>query len=86
MKICGEYGILPGSYIIPRSKIQKLGDSPVSCGSFSDVWPGEYKEDEEGESKYIAIKILQYCESDDVQTIKKVEYFNPSNITLTRPG
>ncbi|KAF9654244.1 kinase-like protein [Thelephora ganbajun] len=66
VKVCGEYGILPNSYIIQESDIEKLGESPVSSGGFSDVWPGMH----EGE-KSVAIKIIRYYESDDVQTIKK---------------
>ena len=68
MKICGKYGILPNSYIIPESKIEKLGESPISFGGFSSVWPGMYEED-----KSVAIKVLRYRKSDDAQKIKKVQ-------------
>lgn len=92
VKTCGEYGILPSSYIIPESKIQKLGDSPISSGGFSDVWPGVYREDgkfeseeDDDEGRFIAIKIIRYCETDDIQTIKKVRCFgrSPSRSSLT---
>jgi hypothetical protein len=71
VKICGEHCILPSSYIIPESKVQKLGDCAVSSGGFSDVWPGMYEED-----LAVAIKVIRYCELDDVQKVKKVRYPN----------
>jgi len=77
VRICGEHGILPSSYTIPKSKIQKLGDSPISSGGFSDVWPGAYEEDEEEDEKFVAIKVIRHRESDDVQKIKKVRHFDP---------
>jgi len=84
VKICGEYGVLPNSYIIPKSKIQKLGDEPVSSGGFSDVWPGAYKEDEDKEEKYVAIKVIRYWESEDARRVRKVGYFGlfPSRLSL----
>jgi len=72
VKICGECGILPNPYIIPGSKIQRLGKSPIASGGFSDVWPGMYGEDES-----VAIKVIRYYESDDIQKIKKVSCFEP---------
>ena len=74
VKICGEYGVLPNSYIIPESKIKKLGDAPVSSGSFSKVWPGVYDGD-----KVVAIKILQHRRSRKVEgteKMKEVRYFD----------
>jgi hypothetical protein len=89
VKLCGEYGILPSSYIIPESKVEKLGDTPISSGGSSDVWPGVYYEtedtkDEDG-GKYVAIKVIRYCNADDVQTVKKVRRFDlsPSRFSLT---
>ena len=80
VKLCGEHGILPRSYIIPESRIQKLGDSPISFGGFSDVWPGIYNETEdekdEDAGKCVAIKIIQCCSTGDAQAIKKVRCFN----------
>lgn len=76
MRICGEYGILPNSYIIPQSKVRRLGDSPVPFGGFPDVWSGAYKEDKDKENKYVAIKVIQYYRSDDVQRIKEVKHFS----------
>lgn len=72
VKICGEYGILPSSYTILQSKIRKLGDSPVSFGGFPEIWSGAYKEDKDKENKYVAIKVIRYCELDDVQRVKRV--------------
>ena len=77
MKICGEYGVLPSSHIIPQSKIRKLGDSPVSFGGFPDIWSGTYKEDNDKENKYVAIKFIRYCESADVQQVEKVRHSDP---------
>jgi len=77
VEACGEYGTLPSSYIIPESKVQKLGDSPVSSGGFSDVWPGAYEEDEDEDPKCVAIKVIRYREPDGVQKIKKVRHFDP---------
>ena len=72
VKLCGEYSILPSSHIIPESKIQKLGDSPISSGGSSEVWPGihEDEKDEDG-GKSVAIKVIRYWDSGDVQ-IKRV--------------
>lgn len=70
VKICGEHGILPNSYIIPGSEIQKLGESPIASGGFSDVWPGIHGEDDS-----VAIKVIRYYASDDIKKIKKVRYF-----------
>jgi hypothetical protein len=81
IKICGEYGILPNSYLIPGSKVQKLGDTPVSSSDFSHVWPGMYNEagdeDEDG-GKCVAIKVVRYFESEDIRTVKKVRSFDLS--------
>ena len=52
--------------MIPGSKIQKLGDAPISSGGF-DVWPGVYEDE-----KQIAIKVIRYEELDNVQKIKTV--------------
>jgi hypothetical protein len=83
VKLCGEYGILPSSYIIPEFKIQKLGDAPISSGGFSDVWPGAYEEEQS-----VAIKVIRYYEEDDVHRIKKVRRFDPlpsrSSLTICR--
>jgi hypothetical protein len=86
-KVCGEYDILPDSYIIPESKVQKLGDSPISSNRFSDIWPGMYDEAEdekdederdEDERKSVAIKVMRYWESDDVRAMRKVRCFDLS--------
>ena len=74
VKVCGEYGVLPSTYIIPDSKVEKLGDEPISVGGFSQVWPGMYDDE-----KSVAIKIIQYYEKDGVQTIKKARHFDPSS-------
>jgi len=66
VRICGEYGILPTSYMVPESKIQKLGDSSISSGGFSDVWLGGYEE------KSVAIKVMRCKNSRSLQKIKKV--------------
>ena len=71
VKICGEYGVLPSSYIIPESKIQTLGDSPISLGGFSRVWAGMYEEDQS-----VAIKVIRRRKSDDVRKIEKVGCFD----------
>ena len=67
VKICGEYGILPSSCVIPESKVQKLGDSTISCGGFSDIWPGAYEEDIP-----VAIEVVRNYGSDDTRKIRKV--------------
>lgn len=73
IRICGEYGILPDSYIIPESKIQKAGDSPIASGGFSDVWSGIY-DDESEDGRPVAIKVIRLYESDDIRRIKRVIY------------
>jgi hypothetical protein len=82
MKICGEYGILPSSYLVHESKVEKPGNTSISSGDFSQVWPGMYYEaedetDEDG-GKCVAIKVIRYCDVEDVQRIKKVESFDLS--------
>ena len=69
VKLCGKYGILPNSYVIPGSKVQKLGDSPHASGGFSDVWSGIYNEAED-RCKRVAIKVIRHRNVDDGQ-IKK---------------
>ena len=68
MKICGEYGVLPNSYIIPESKIKELGDDPAFSGGFSGIWSGFYEGD-----KPVAIKVIRYYQADDVQQTKKTK-------------
>ena len=67
MDICGEHGILPSSCIIPESKIQKLGDSPISSDGFSGVLPGWY-----GERTFVTVKSIRHREPDKVRDTKKV--------------
>lgn len=69
VKLCGEHGILPSSYLLPESKIQKLEDEgPRFTGGFSDIWPGVYEDE-----TFVAIKVIRCCET-DVQKTKKVGY------------
>ena len=70
VKICGEYGVLPDLYIIPESNIERLGDSPISSGGFSDVWPGVYEGD-----KSVAIKVIRYYDYENIRKIKRVGDF-----------
>jgi len=82
VEACGEYGILPSSYIIPESKVRKLGDSPVSSGGFSGVWEGVYGE--EGEA--VAIKVLRRRATLDVHGVARVgsfDLFSSHNQALT---
>jgi len=69
-KICGEHTILPNSYVIPQSKVLKLGGSPTSSSDHFEAWPGMY-----GEDKSVAIRVMRYHESDDIRGIKRVRYF-----------
>jgi len=75
VRLCGEYGVLPGSHIISESKVHKLGD-PFTSGGFSYVWPGMYNEvrngEDEDEGRCVAIKVIQYSELYDIRTIRKV--------------
>ena len=66
--------------MIPGSKIQKLGDAPISSGGFSDVWPGVYEDE-----KWIAVKVIRYYASGNIQQIKKVRCLGlfPFIISLT---
>ena len=66
-------GILPNSQIIPESKIEKLGDSPVSSGSFSHVWQGVYGNG----GGYVAIKFMRHAGSSKVENTKEVRHFDP---------
>ena len=77
-EICGEYAILPNSFVIPQSKILKFGDSPISSKDFSDVWPGVY----EGET-FIAIKVMRHHRSDGIRDIKRVR---PFDVFSSRPN
>ena len=67
------YDILPSSQIIPESKIEKLGDSPVSSGSLSHVWRGVYSDG--GGS--VAIKFMRHAGSSKVENTKEVRHFDP---------
>lgn len=71
VKICGEYGILPNSCVIPEYKVQKLGDSTTSCSGFSDIWPGAYEEDIP-----VAIEVVRNYGSDDIRKIRKVRFID----------
>lgn len=73
MKICGEYGTLPNSYLIPETKIQKLGDSTISPGGPSDARPGVYEGD-----KFVAIKSIRHHEPQVAYKVKKVRYLTYS--------
>ena len=70
-KICGEYAILPNSHVIPQSKVLKLGKFPISSSSLSEAWPGMY-----GEGESVVIRVVRCHESDDIQAVKKVRYFD----------
>ena len=81
MTICGEYGILPDSYIIPEPKIQQLGDSPVPSSGFPDLWQGKY------EDKSVAIKVIKRYQASDSYKMQKVRYFDlfcSSGLTFCR--
>jgi hypothetical protein len=67
--LCGRSGILPSSYLIPESKIEKLGDEPLYTGGYSDVWPGMY-----GDETCVAIKVIRCYEIDNAQDVKKVRH------------
>ena len=77
VKICGEHGILPSSYIIPESKI-KPGDS-LASGGFSEVLRGTY----EG-NKSVAIKVIRLYDvyslnvqgTKGIKEVKKVRHFD----------
>ena len=69
VKICGEYGTLPSSYIIPESKVQKVGYTPTSS-DWSGVCEGVY------EDKSIAIRVIRRHKPEDVQDIRVVKYLN----------
>ena len=86
LKICGEYGIIPNSRVISESTIEKLGDSPISSGGFSNVWQGVYKGD-----TFVAIKVMRHRRSrkiEDIKKMKEVRYFylfsSRSNPTICR--
>lgn len=66
VKLCGEYGVLPETYLIPGFKIVKEGTKSASTGGFSDVWKGSY------EKETVAIKVIKYFTEDGIQTIRKV--------------
>ena len=81
VKICGEYGILPSSHIIPESKIKKLGDSHTASGGFSEVLRGTYQGD-----KSVAIKVIRLYDINTLNIqgpkgIKEVKKYD----TLTYP-
>jgi len=71
VKICGEHGILPDSYIVSESEIRKLGSSPIPSGGSSEVWAGMY-----GEDKPVAIKVIRFYVSGDARKVKKVRLYD----------
>jgi len=70
VKVCGEYGILPSSCIIPESKIKKPVDSEIASGGFSQVLRGTYEGD-----KPVAIKVIRLHDPHtlDIQGPKKIK-------------
>jgi hypothetical protein len=68
VKLCGEYGVLPGLYIVPEAKVDKWGDKPVSTGGFSEVWKGTYG------GNPVAIKVIRYNQQENVQRIRKARW------------
>ena len=76
VKICGEYGVLPVSYIIPESKIKKLGDSPIASGGFSEIFQGAYDEDESVAIKVIQLYTLNIQGPKGIKEVKKVRHLD----------
>ena len=74
VEICGKYDVLPNSYIVPKPKVQKQGDSPLSYDGSSEVWPGMYEEDTS-----VTVKSVPHYKSHDAQEIKKVGHFGLSS-------
>ena len=74
MKLCGDHGILPSSYLIPESMVQKEGSEPVTGGGFSDVWCGMYNK-----GRKVAIKVIRYHALEGFQSIKKAKHSDPSS-------
>ena len=70
VEVCGKYAILPDSHSIPESKIGVVGDGPISSGEFSEVWEGNYKENDE--TKHVAIKVVRYLSSGESRKLRKV--------------
>ena len=70
VEVCGKYGILPNSHAIPGSKIGVVGDGPISSGEFSEVWEGEYKDNDE--TKRVAIKVVRRFGSCELRKLEKV--------------
>ena len=79
VKICGEYGVLPVSYIIPESKIKKLGDSPIASGGFSEIFQGAYDEDESVAIKVIQLYTLNIQGPKGIKEFKKVRRLDLSS-------
>jgi len=75
VKICGEYGILPNSYIIPESKIKKLGDSLIASGGFSEVLQGAYEGNKPVAIKVIRLYTLNIQGPKGIKEVKKVGHF-----------
>jgi hypothetical protein len=71
VKHCGEYGIVPRSYLIPESEIEKVEDKPVATGGFSEVWMGMYG----GDETVVAVKTMRYYQQHDVQAVRKARQF-----------
>ena len=70
VEVCGKYGILPDSHAIPGSEIGVVGDGPISSGEFSEVWEGEYNEDDQ--TKHVAIKVVRYLDQGESRKLRKV--------------
>ena len=85
-EICGRYDVLPGSYVIPESKVQRRGDPPILTGTFSYVSRGMYIEHEgerdQDKAKLVAIKVMRHGELDYAHTAENVRCFDllPSHI------
>jgi len=71
VKVCGEYGILPSSRIVPGAKVQRVDYTPISPG-LSEVWKGAH------EGRSVAIKVIRHRKSDNAQETKAVRSPNSS--------
>ena len=65
-KTCAEVGILPSSYYLDDSEINKLNEVPFASGGYSDVWRASYQ----GEN--VSIKAFRVYATDNIKQLTKV--------------
>ena len=74
-RICYRPERLPRSYIITDGLV-RIGEYPIGCGGYSDVWRGVYQ------GSKVAIKVLRVNPGSDFANLEKVRPFVHALLTV----